>query len=1706
MGSAQEPVEQDHGSQTPKRPGSLRSRSAKTSPGASPTGLFVASDIIARLPERHKLDLQVQMHRQADQSAEMLALSRCLLSDDAQPEGWSGTTWLSIVRKELVELDDRLSRQLQRIQSQSDRVMEVVLTSLEEKVAQVMSNQPMMEWRLAELGASVKGLQEQLETQACRTDATEARLQRWKTTIESDMQNLTVGAPVPVQAEPVARSLDAEACRAAVLAELRGSTGGPNGVQESGSAGLHLEDIAAVATRVFGAETATLKDQIAALQEVQDALRGEVARLADRPAMQVDASSPPSLSDRVERAEAAASSQRREELEASVAEVTEVSIQAGPAERAGAKEVPSASEEALAGLEQVQARLEQLEATLEGLPKAVPIMEFQDLQAEVCSSKRRIDSIETAGSSSLERVQEVAAAMAGLKNNIEDLKATAANPAVDMVDIRTSMLKLKTRVDHFESQLQPAKVRSAITRVDRMEAASAACQAQLQQLSGSLEDTKEGMQGWRTTADETLVGLANELHAFRDQVETLEAAHSEAQKEMHLLEAALDEMKESRQPHVTTEFGEDCRAAFQSIGQHTDELQAIKRQLGSLQSEMEANGLNDINGRVEQVEAASAAGNTQLQELAASIGGIHESVKQLEGVVAPLDATMPAAVEAMRKQIVSLQNDIEASRLNDISGRIEHLVSESAAGRAQVQELAASIGGIQESVKQLEGVVSPLDAELPAAVAAMRKQIENVESMEASRLNDISGRVEHAVSESVAGRAQLQELAASFGGIQESVKRLEGVVHPLDAELPAAVEAMRKQMNVEAVQASRLNDISGRVEHVVSESAAGRVQVQELAASIGGIQESVKQLEGVVSPLDAELPAAVAAMRKQIENVESMEASRLNDISGRVEHAASESAAGRAQLQELAASFGDIQESVKRLEGVVHPLDAELPAAVEAMRKQMDNVESMQASRLNDISVRVEHVVSDSAAGRAQLQELAASIGGIQESVKQLEGVVSPLDAELPAAVAAMRKQIENVESMEASRLNDISGRVEHAVSESVAGRAQLQELAASFGGIQESVKRLEGVVHPLDAELPAAVEAMRKQMDNAESLEASRLNDISGRVERVVLESAAGRAQLQELAASIGCIQESFKQLEGVVVPLDATMPAAVEAMRKQIVSLQNEIEANRLHDASGRVGHLEAASAAGRTQMQDLASSVDGINESVRQLKQRVTESDAEVPAAVEAIRLQIDKLQLAMEANSLNDAGGADEATSSGHLQELLAASIDGIRESVRLLQQLRHSVAEPDAELTGQVEAVKKQMDKLLLEMEANKLKDVNSSVQMQELAATVDGIRESVKQLRSVVGLHGGELPETSGPGVQVDSAPLPTSPCRNLSAALHEISARVDHVESAALARQDRLEQLTGDMASIAAEVQQLEAITGKPGSSGYKSDYHEASAQPLTTAVADVVSRVAQVEHETSTRRTRMQEIYSCVQELQAQIEKLEANIMQPAWRPQTSFSEMDSLQLSPSVAPTVAADTVHDLQTQVGELEVASSFRHQRVHDLTSAVDELRTQLQEVCEKASAVELEGRKLTSEVEDVRLCVDRLERQRQQAASGQSVEAGPLVLDAAAKSWMDRQVAHVLDRAADNFVSLLETTNRRLDAAITKQESVNEELQHSTSKGPANDDVVQLLHSLRQEHRLEAAALWDGLADLADHLGADAGRFMQAGSHVGLWSCQRRGR
>jgi len=168
--------------------------------------------------------MQVQLHRSAQQCHEALAISRHLADAPQEPRE---ATWLGLLRRELAELDERLSRQLLRLQSQTDRVMEVFVTSLEGKVAQVMSKQPLTEWKLAELGSNIKGLQEQLEMQARRGDAADARLQRFTTSVQSQLRKFV---EVPEEKPSPSGLEGTDALKDAMLASLREDAPGDGSV------------------------------------------------------------------------------------------------------------------------------------------------------------------------------------------------------------------------------------------------------------------------------------------------------------------------------------------------------------------------------------------------------------------------------------------------------------------------------------------------------------------------------------------------------------------------------------------------------------------------------------------------------------------------------------------------------------------------------------------------------------------------------------------------------------------------------------------------------------------------------------------------------------------------------------------------------------------------------------------------------------------------------------------------------------------------------------------------------------------------------------------------------------------------------------------------------------------------------------------------------------------------------------------------------------------------------------------------------------------------------------------------------------------------------------------------------------------------------------------------------------------------------------
>eukprot|EP00930_Biecheleria_cincta_P040144 TRINITY_DN27530_c0_g1_i1.p1 TRINITY_DN27530_c0_g1~~TRINITY_DN27530_c0_g1_i1.p1 ORF type:complete len:732 (+),score=170.98 TRINITY_DN27530_c0_g1_i1:34-2196(+) len=91
------------------------------------------------------------------------------------------------IRRELEALEDKVTRQVLRLQEQSERFMDIMMHPLESKVAALEGRQPAVDCSLAELRGNLKSLQDSVEMQVKRADNAETRLRKWRNGMEDDL-------------------------------------------------------------------------------------------------------------------------------------------------------------------------------------------------------------------------------------------------------------------------------------------------------------------------------------------------------------------------------------------------------------------------------------------------------------------------------------------------------------------------------------------------------------------------------------------------------------------------------------------------------------------------------------------------------------------------------------------------------------------------------------------------------------------------------------------------------------------------------------------------------------------------------------------------------------------------------------------------------------------------------------------------------------------------------------------------------------------------------------------------------------------------------------------------------------------------------------------------------------------------------------------------------------------------------------------------------------------------------------------------------------------------------------------------------------------------------------------------------------------------------------------------------------------------------
>ena len=100
---------------------------------------------------------------------------------------------LAAVRRQIETFEEKVEKQISKLQVQGDKGKDASLARLEEKVSAAEGLQPRVERRLAELSGNFKGLSDEMQAQIRRVDLLDDRRWEWRHQVEDEMQKKCQG-------------------------------------------------------------------------------------------------------------------------------------------------------------------------------------------------------------------------------------------------------------------------------------------------------------------------------------------------------------------------------------------------------------------------------------------------------------------------------------------------------------------------------------------------------------------------------------------------------------------------------------------------------------------------------------------------------------------------------------------------------------------------------------------------------------------------------------------------------------------------------------------------------------------------------------------------------------------------------------------------------------------------------------------------------------------------------------------------------------------------------------------------------------------------------------------------------------------------------------------------------------------------------------------------------------------------------------------------------------------------------------------------------------------------------------------------------------------------------------------------------------------------------------------------------------------------
>ncbi|MBD2043987.1 tetratricopeptide repeat protein [Microcoleus sp. FACHB-672] len=685
---------------------------------------------------------------------------------------------------------------------------------------------------------------------------------------------------------------------------------------------------------------------------------------------------------------------------------------------------------------------------------------ISDIQAQLDALSEQVSrqSNETLQTTTLQQLEEVRGALAGLERRIdlekENFTATAAlsSETAELADIE-ALAPLSNAIEDMRLELED--LRSQIRQRSGVTLPAGISQ-QLDELRVSLNELSQRVEtGSITTSAETtelagseaLAPLSNavedirlELEDLRSQIRqrsgvTLPAGISQQLDELRV---SLNELSQRVETGSITTSETTELASSEALAPLSNAVEDIRLELEDLRSQIRQRSgvtlpagifqqldelresFNQLNRRVDQPASAQTAelvGSEALAPLSNAVEDIRLELEDLRSQIRQRSGvTLPAGI--------SQQLDELRESFNQLSRRVDQPASAQTVDLAGIEEVLAKIAqSVADSKAQIESRLIQLEAR---EISPLGQDVAQLQHEYASLLASIAGLI--ARLDSLPAASRVEDLETTLAQLVERIETLpaDSVRQPMPANL--AIEGQIEEFR------SALAELERIIQNPTPQ-----------AATTTGLEETVAEIQAELANLRAQVNQPLAAIlpvdsRLQIEEVRGV----VDALNRRIDDLPLPEPVDFTGVEEVLNKIAEsVAEAKARLESRLAQLEAEIHnlADLEPVPGNLLELREQYAGLLESVAGVTTRL--DSSPSSAKIEELERAITEAWERIAYLQTAFAQQQS-APASV-----EVEQQLGELRTALGQLESSLEH-----LATKAEVQQ---HLGDIQKLVSDLRG-------------------------------------------------------------------------------------------------------------------------------------------------------------------------------------------------------------------------------------------------------------------------------------------------------------------------------------------------------------------------------------------------------------------------------------------------------------------------------------------------------------------------------------------------------------------------------------------------------------------------------------------------------------------------